>query len=353
MPKAARFKRASVLRRLPDLDGCEYHAVAAHEGDVCAFELGQDSTPIVIEAVGGRSMVVIPGDVFLAVPGYRESTRWVVGGVPTGGLVPGDDYWVLSDSGVVGELIADTALEKGHLGQARYLGAVHNGGIPLNIRQFAVQSEAAAADRGAPVYLVLGTSAEVGKTTAAMVILQALRQQGHTRVTAMKATGTASFGEIATYGDFGAAQAFDCVDFGLPTTYPSGRTDIAAVFDGALDILLSVAADAVLIECGGDLMGANVPIFLQALQRRRAATQVILVAADALGALGAKQMLQDMGIAVNLITGPCTDSPILQRRTQDLCGVPAVNMVRGGREGLASAGLAPAQPRKRAATVQK
>jgi hypothetical protein len=37
--------------------------------------------------------------------------------------------------------------------------------------------------------------------------------------------------EIMTYQDCGATQVFDCVDFGLPTTYPSERSDMRPVFD--------------------------------------------------------------------------------------------------------------------------
>ncbi|MFX7167278.1 hypothetical protein ABTI49_19710, partial [Acinetobacter baumannii] len=69
-------------------------------------------------------MALAPGDLFFGTPGDRESTRWVVGSVPSGGLRPGSSYWVLSESGVVGELIGDSPLEKGHLAQVTYRGAV-------------------------------------------------------------------------------------------------------------------------------------------------------------------------------------------------------------------------------------
>jgi len=51
-------------------------------------------------------MAIAPGDAFLATPGYREARQWAVGIIPEGGLIRGNDYWVLSDSGVVGELIS-------------------------------------------------------------------------------------------------------------------------------------------------------------------------------------------------------------------------------------------------------
>src|SRR5690349_5004504 len=110
-------KRTSVLRRVPVLDAGRYFVVPGFEGDVCAFQMTPEASPIVVEAASGRPMELVPGDIFLATPGYRESTRWVVGGIPQGGLVPGSNYWVLAQSGVIGELIGDSPRQKGHLGR--------------------------------------------------------------------------------------------------------------------------------------------------------------------------------------------------------------------------------------------
>src|SRR5262249_22008781 len=146
-----------------------------------------------------------------------------------------------------------------------------------------------------------------------------LLEKGHASVVVLKATGTSAIAEIALYQDYGATDVFDCVDFGLPTTYPSDRKDMNRVFDRALDTCLSMAADAVLIECGGDLLAANIPAFLRRLGRRRAPVKVILAAPDPLGALGAVGVLRKTGLAVDLVTGPCTDTPASQRRTQSIC----------------------------------
>jgi hypothetical protein len=333
----ASVKRTSALRRVPPpLEEIGFRSERGSEGDICAFELRHDAFPITVEAPRGRVMTIAPGDTFLATPGYRESTRWVSGSIPDGGLVPGDDYWVLADCGVVGELVADSPAEKAHLGRVRFLGAAYgNRGETLNIRQFAV-TRSAETDRDAPVYVLLGTSGDVGKTTAGVAVLRALRMKGHRTVIALKATGTASVGEIATYQDFGAVQAFDCVDFGLPTTYPSGRAGIGDIFMNALDFCLSLSADALVVECGGDLFGANVPQFLACLKTRCCDLKIILAAADTLGALGAKQTLAEIGLAISLITGPCTDTPSMRERTEALCGVPAINLVRGSDRGIQS-----------------
>ncbi|HUA56820.1 MAG TPA: hypothetical protein VMB81_31850 [Candidatus Sulfotelmatobacter sp.] len=329
------IKRTSVVRRIPPIAHIRHRASPGLEGDVCLFELAAESAPIVVEADSGRPMTLLPGDRFLAVPGYRESTRWVVGGIPHGGLLPGHDYWVLADCGVVGELIGNSPLQKGHLAPATYLGVITGArGKSLNIRQFVETAGARATDRRAPLFLVLGTSSEVGKTTAVVAVLRALRQSGHSTLVALKATGTSSIAEIAQYLDHGATHVFDCVDFGLPTTYPSDRRGMDAFFDAALGRCLALPAHAVVVECGGDLFGANVPALLACLMRRRAKPKVLLVAPDALAALGAKQALRDLGISIDLITGPCTDTPTLLERTRTLCKIPAINMMQWGGRAL-------------------
>jgi hypothetical protein len=324
----ANTKRLSALRRVHPLEAIKFRPGRGNEGDVCAFELASEASPITVEETSGRMMELAPGDIFLATPGYREARRWTVGTIPKGGLVPGDDYWVLSDSGVVGELRSYSALEMRHLGRVRYLGLVSGKqGEILNIRQFAV-THSRAADPMTPIYLILGTTAGVGKTTAGLTVLRALRLSGVTTVVALKGTGTSSLAEIARYRDFGATEAFDCIDFGIPTTYPVGRPDIGDIFARELDFCLSLAADALVVECAGDPVSANAPEFLQSVKARCTDPKVVLAAADALGALGAKHALADMGLGISLITGPCTDTPTLRQRTEALCDLPAINLFR-------------------------
>src|SRR5262245_58015230 len=113
----ANAKRTSVLRRVPPLEAIRFRSVCGGEGDVCAFELLSHASSIAVESTTGRMMAIAPGDVFLATPGYREARRWAAGTIPDGGLIPGKDYWVLSDSGVVGELISHSSLKMEHLGR--------------------------------------------------------------------------------------------------------------------------------------------------------------------------------------------------------------------------------------------
>lgn len=323
----AACKQLSVLRRVGALRGHHWVAVPGMEGFAGVFRFPRDAEPIMVEAVCGRSMTLVPGDIFLASPGYRESVRWVVGGVPEDGLSPGGDYWILAESGVIGELHGDSPATRGRLGRATYLGSVLRAdGQPLRLKDFIARPAGGARDNGAPVHLVLGTSVEVGKTTAGLTLLRTLRERGYDEVVVLKATGTTSMAEADVYRDFGAARVFDCVDFGVPTTFPCGRPDASEIFTTALDLCLSQRADAVLIECGGDFMGTCVPEFLQCLLPRRPAPTTVLAAADVSGALGAKNALAAMGITVGLIVGPCTDTQTSRQRVEAVCGIPARNM---------------------------
>jgi hypothetical protein len=323
------IKTTSVLRRVTLGRPLHYLKDPGLEGYVCAFQLGSKAPSIILETVSGRMQTVVAGDVFLGTPGNRESNIVLVGGVPKGGLIAGHTYWVISESGVVGELTTGTPLAKRFLGEVTYLGTViGDEGRALTLQQFAVPAPASSVDYGAALSLIVGTGPEVGKTTAGLGVLRTFLAKGHSTVVVLKATGTSSFAEVANYQDHGAAHVFDCVDFGLPTTYPSERKDMHRIFDTAIDTCLAMAADALIIECGGDMLAANIPVFLRRLKRRRSDAKVILAAADPLGAMGGVRMLRDIGLPVNLIAGPCTDTPASQQRTQSMCKTPAMNMLR-------------------------
>jgi hypothetical protein len=121
----------------------------------------------------------------------------------------------------------------------------------------------------------------------------------------------------------GAAHAIDFLDFGLATTAPAGRKDIEPLFNQMLDVCLSLPAEALLIECGSDVLG------VKCLKHRRPSARMILAAPDAAAALGGTQLLGEMGFTPTLFTGACCDTPIERERTERLCGTAVANMARG------------------------
>jgi hypothetical protein len=141
---------------------------------------------------------------------------------------------------------------------------------------------------------------------------------------------------IAQYQDFGASQVFDCIDFGLPTTFPPGRQGIEKFLGKMLGHFFSLPADAVVVECAGDVVSASAPELLRCLKARRSELKITLAAADALGAMGAKHALAELGLEISLITGPCTDTPVLRQRTEALCGISAINLASSPGHGTPS-----------------
>jgi hypothetical protein len=104
----------------------------------------------------------------------------VVNGIPKRGLVAGRSYWVLAESDVVGDLVGGTPPTKTHLGQAKYL-------APFQVTTANPSTSGSSPFLTLPVcpiagtgFLILGTSAEVSKTTAGLTVLRALLQKGHT-----------------------------------------------------------------------------------------------------------------------------------------------------------------------------
>ena len=135
----ANVKTTSALRRVPLQDPLHYVRAPGLEGHVCAFQLASKSSPILLETISGRMQAIVAGDVFLGTAGNRESNIVLVGGVPKGGLLPGRKYWVISESGVVGELMTKTPLAKRFVGEVTYLGTVvDDSGKKLTLQQFAV-----------------------------------------------------------------------------------------------------------------------------------------------------------------------------------------------------------------------
>lgn len=144
-------------------------------------------------------------------------------------------------------------------------------------------------------------------------------------VLALKATGTGSLIEKLIYQDCGATLAFDTVDFGFPTTYVDSSM-MEAEFASWLSFTSSKGANVTVIECGGDPIGASVPEFLSALERKRERLFHICAASDVLAAFGLVKHFSEQRLPVNFICGAATDNQIIANRSEKLCAVPAGNL---------------------------
>jgi hypothetical protein len=304
-------KWASCLRRVVRDEIHTFHERAPISGDVlvCRVE-NADLMDAFIEDCGGRLQALFPGDVLLTTVAHRESTRWTVGRVPTWDVYEmGRKLTVLSVQGIVGELMEIGERTSGVI-EVSVLGvAADSYGETINISRYSVLERAPLRDtsRVRATVLITGSSSEAGKTTAGLTATRALLRHGR-RVAVLKAL------------------VFDTVDFGLATTYPSGALSIQEQFPAWLDYLFKVPADALVVECGGDPVGANVPSLISAIRQLGPPLVHVSAASDAMAALGLCRWFEASGIPVDLICGRCTDTALMTERVGQITGVPAENL---------------------------
>ena len=124
----------------------------------------------------------------------------------------------------------------------------------------------------APVVLVLGTSAEVGKTTSAAAIIRALKAEGR-EVGATKFSGTGRMRDIRALADIGALPWLDFPDVGLATTY-------------TFNLVNSGRPEVIVAEAGGDPIEANVSTFLADKNLMEHVRTAVIVAGDVMGMMG-------------------------------------------------------------------
>ena len=158
-----------------------------------------------------------------------------------------------------------------------------------------------------PVLLVLGTTTDVGKTTVACRLLQELSQK--VTCAAIKASGTEWVQDSLLHTNSGAAWGMNFGFVGLPTTYSID----AALYKRAITRLYHYLddprlipqykrppadryepwprPDMVLMEHGGDILGASVPVFLDDDYLTEPVRMIIVCSESALAMIGALKEL--------------------------------------------------------------
>jgi hypothetical protein len=274
--RAAYPSRAERVEYTQDLEGVE--------GDVVAVEVVSESGSInMVEDRCGRDVRLYRGDKFVAVLANRHSGTSEYGGVDDGPVAIGETIDLLAVGGIVGRGVHVPPHRKnGSFLRTKVLGAVLHEGKPLNLLQ-RVRSMPNEWPKLAPIVLVCGTAAEVGKTTTATQIIRAFRRQGMS-VAAAKLTGTGRLRDILAMVDASPAAASDFPDEGLASTY----THPDLVVCGAMSLLskLTAKAEIIVAELGGDIIEANIPALIKTDAIRERVVSIVHVSADVLGMLG-------------------------------------------------------------------
>jgi len=293
------------------------------EGDLLVGRVypppGQDIT--VLDQELQLHHVSVPRDV-VAVLGTRDSSTHVCAVVPAEGLAitPGLSlHWVGGPSGIIGRLVRDndtnTSLEPERSAVFECIGLLSDAsGRVLNVRDFAVRPQATALTK--PLILVAATSSEAGKTVLTGKLIRSLSRSG-LRVGAIKATGTGGGLDGVHYRENGAAEVLDQVDAGLIATHLSAaefKHRIGSVFHRMEEL----EVDVVVAELGGDLVSANNPAFFELDDFTRQARLMVVIANDALAALGvsrfAAESLRFPADRIRYVTSPFRNHDGMRRR---------------------------------------
>jgi uncharacterized NAD-dependent epimerase/dehydratase family protein len=173
-----------------------------------------------------------------------------------------------------------------------------------------------------PVVLLIGTSMSSGKTTSGRVIVHELAQLG-LNVAGAKLTGAARYRDMLSWRDAGAANVFDFVDVGLPSTVcPPDE------FRGALEQLISKIAatepDVLVAEAGASpLEPYNGSVAMEMIDTQ--VKMLVLCASDPYAVMGVQHAF---GREPDLVCGPASNTEAAVELVGKLCGVPALNLLR-------------------------
>jgi hypothetical protein len=325
------------------------------EGDVVLARVRDEAGVYrVVENAAGREVHVYVDDVVVGVLGTRRSSANVVAGLPERPLHAGDVVQLVSVGGLVGDARAVPAYDGAKALDLEILGFPRSGeGEIVNLRSRASAGEPSERCsepelRRAPAVAFFGTSAEAGKTTMACALIRALRRHSPGLVIgAVKIAGTGRLRDLLACRDAGAEYVSDFVDYGWPSTYnvprESYRTAVEHLVGDALE-----QVDFLVIEAGGDLLEAHVPLALEWLASCPLDLTAVVVANDAMGAMWALERVRPLSPRIFVATIKQNTAAM-----SDRLGVPVIDAVQpdGLRELALTALRAPEPSREPVARV--
>lgn len=240
------------------------------EGNLVAVEaLGNTGSRNQVENQQGRDERIYQGDKFVGVLANRHSGTSESGGIPDEGIniTPDLELHLLAAGGIVGVNTGIPPRMRQEPFRLKPLGLIATQEEkPLDLVELSGGNHEML-NPSAPIVMVCGTSAEVGKTTTSAGLIRALKDQG-LEVAGTKFAGTGRMRDILNLRDAGAFPWIDFPDVGLPTTY----TNEERFTKGTYTLFNWINSgepkpDIIVAEAGGNPIEANIPTFLRACLR--------------------------------------------------------------------------------------
>lgn len=268
-----------------------------------------------IESTDGREVEVVPGELVVGAFGVRAATLSAVGSWDDIG--PDGVMEALTGAGLLGRATS-VAWRAPRIMRLEYRGHAVRGGRKVVMKDF-VPTSGAPPFTG-PVVLVVGTSMEAGKTSAAKVIIRQLKSAG-LRVVGAKLTGAGRYRDILAMRDAGADAVLDFVDAGLPSSI-CPQPEYREALERLLAMIGEQAPDVVVAEAGASpLEPYNGATLLAGIGEQVRCT--VLCASDPYAVVG---VVQGFGIVPDLVAGVASNTTAGIELIRRLTGLEALDL---------------------------
>lgn len=309
------------LARIADFDRLPYDIEKIDQshwgnGDYVLGEIVGPRTKLyTIETCTGEMLPVDTGDHVIGALGRRAGTLEGVGDYLS---VKDGHLDTLTNAGLFGAYTSLSQLLT-HPISLLYRGHVVRNGQKVRMSDFAVQAKAR--KFSIPTILIIGTSMSAGKTVTGTLACKILAAAGLS-VTGTKLTGAGRYRDILSFQRAGAAEIYDFVDAGLPSTILP-EDDFRTAIRPLLSLIDEHQPDVMVVEAGASpLEPYNGAAIMEELGTTIRCT--ILAAFDPYAVVGVQQAF---GVTPDLVTGPATSTTAAMALVDLLTGLQSINVL--------------------------
>ncbi len=278
-------------------------------------EIGQHTR---IEYDNGARSQLFGGDLLGLAFGHRYATRQWRGRVPDSI----ETFHMLSIGGLCGEVVdMSPIMEPPTI--VKPLGYLLNGdSTRANLTHYGLEKRALPQTRPKAV-LVVGSSMDSGKTTAAFSIINGLSKSG-AKVSAAKLTGTASAKDVLLMHDAGAARVLDFSDAGHASTAECDVEELRSIATSILAELVGDRPEYVVLEIADGVVQRETDMLLRELHNLGCVDYTVYTCNDTLGVREGLRILREIGMNVVAVSGWVACSPLAAQEAQAVSDLPVL-----------------------------
>lgn len=300
-----------------------------YEGDIVLLKvLSNKGSYTEIQNQDGWNVKLFKDDYFISVLGNRESSTFLVGGIPEQGIriKKGLELSTLSGAAIIGKCYSAPDYLEGIALPVDVIGLIQKENININIKDFAPKW-INFLPKTAPQIMILGASSETGKTILSAKLINMFTKKDKLKVASAKIAGTGFYKDILKHKNAGAEPALDYVDVGLVSTYTSPEKYVKAI-KTLLNEINKLNPNILIIEAGGDVIWANVPTYLQDKEITQSIVAFVIAPNDIMGVFGILQFLARWGLKhiPVFVSMPLRNNLGSKLRLQKLTGIKGYNI---------------------------